>query len=295
MPTITVTPGLYVAAVSGGVDSMVLLDLLRKQAGVRLVVAHFDHGIRPDSIEDRRLVEKAARQAALPFVYEAAELGAGASEAAARAARYRFLEKVRTVSGAAAIITAHHQDDLLETAIINLLRGTHYRGLSSLNSETIVRPLLAVPKADLIDYAHEQGIVWREDSTNTDEAYLRNYVRRRLMPRLGESGREQLLLNITKSAEHRQLIDHQTINLLHLQERAGTIDRLWFNTLPFNVSAEVLAAWLRAHGLGGFDKRGVMRMTARAKTQNANSRIPVYGNCYIRVTHSFLALDNHER
>src|SRR5689334_19288064 len=119
-----VQPGKYVLAVSGGVDSMVLLHALQGRPGVKLVVAHYDHGIRPDSHEDRHLVQVVAAQHGLPFEYEEDWLGWGTSEETAREARYNFLERTRQRHKSDAIITAHHQDDVLETAIINLLRGT---------------------------------------------------------------------------------------------------------------------------------------------------------------------------
>src|SRR4051794_16456164 len=129
---IYVGPGKYVVAVSGGVDSVGLLDLLRMDPGVKLTVSHFDHGIRDDSHLDRAHVQALARRYQLPFVYDKGALGPGASEAEARTARYQFLDNVKTKTGAHAIVTAHHQDDVLETAIINLLRGTGRKGLSSL-------------------------------------------------------------------------------------------------------------------------------------------------------------------
>src|SRR5665213_1651974 len=105
-------PGSYVVAVSGGVDSMALLNVLkgesRRGGGWKLVVAHLDHGIRPESAEDRRLVQATARDYKLPFVYHEGRLGAGASEAAAREARYSFLRSVQKASDAVAIVTAHH-------------------------------------------------------------------------------------------------------------------------------------------------------------------------------------------
>ena len=131
---ITVKPGRYVLAVSGGVDSMVLLNLLQQQPDVQLTIAHFDHGIRTDSADDRRLVQAAARFYGLPVVYHEGQLGADASEATARQARYEFLRTVRLVANAKAIITAHHQDDVLETAILNMLRGTGRRGNRSFKS-----------------------------------------------------------------------------------------------------------------------------------------------------------------
>jgi tRNA(Ile)-lysidine synthase len=186
--------GSYVVAVSGGVDSVALLHMLARRPGLKLTVAHYDHGIRPDSAEDRRHVQYFARAHGLPFVYETGQLGSDASEATARRARYDFLHRVRQASGAGAVITAHHQDDLLETIILNLLRGTGRRGLSSLKSTDVVkRPLLHLPKNELLRYAAEQGLVWREDSTNADPRYLRNYIRHNILPRFAASDREALL------------------------------------------------------------------------------------------------------
>jgi tRNA(Ile)-lysidine synthase len=164
-------PGTYVIAVSGGVDSMALLDLLVESITEKqkLVVAHVDHGMRPDSAEDRKLVEKTAKALNLDFEYLEARLGPNASEETAREVRYKFLYHIKDKYKAEAIITAHHEDDLIETAIINLIRGTSRKGMSSLSSrEGIIRPLLTYPKAELIKYAKSSKLVWREDSTNSD-------------------------------------------------------------------------------------------------------------------------------
>src|SRR3990172_5722177 len=134
MHDVDIKLGTYVVAVSGGVDSVVLLHLLvqkgqraegRGQSKYNFIVAHFDHGIREDSKLDRELVQELAKKYNLPFVYNQGNLGPKASEATARDARYAFLNKVKDSVSAQAIITAHHQDDVLETAIINLLRGTN--------------------------------------------------------------------------------------------------------------------------------------------------------------------------
>ena len=117
-------PGKYVLAVSGGVDSMTLLDVLSKNTELDLVVAHFNHGIRDDSSEDEKLVLEAARKYNLSVRLGHARLGPKASEADARQARYIFLHSVVRQEDAKALITAHHQDDMLETAILNLLMVT---------------------------------------------------------------------------------------------------------------------------------------------------------------------------
>lgn len=201
----------YVVAVSGGVDSVVLLDKLVRENKAELVVAHFDHGIRSDSADDRRFVQALAKQRGLSFEYGQANLGPDASEAKARKARYEFLAKVQKKYRASAIATAHHQDDLIETAIINLLRGTYRKGLSSLSSRPgMLRPLLASTKSNLIDYATKYHLSWREDPTNEDVKYLRNYVRHILVPKLDEadpSWRATFLSRLERGAELNRDID----------------------------------------------------------------------------------------
>ncbi len=203
-------PGVYVVAVSGGVDSVVLLDLLCKKPGLHLIVAHIDHGIRPDSWQDHKQVHSIAMSHNIPFELEEANLGKGVSEETARQVRYNFLRHVRKKYNARSILTAHHQDDLLETAIINLLRGTGWRGLSSLRSTAdIQRPLLGVPKADLVAYARQHNLKWREDFTNLDTHYLRNYVRHTVLSRAGESLKKILLQYIVRQNELTRLIDNE--------------------------------------------------------------------------------------
>lgn len=178
----------YIVAVSGGVDSVVLLDMLVNGhidlPEAEFVVAHFDHGIRENSADDARLVDELADRYGLPVEIERVELGADVSEEKAREERYKFLQKSRKKHQASHIITAHHQDDLVETAIFNLSRGTGWRGLASLKStDGILRPLLHLKKEDLYSHARRHQLNWSEDITNQDEAYTRNYVRRSLIPK----------------------------------------------------------------------------------------------------------------
>ena len=293
---ITMQPGRYVIAVSGGVDSVVLLDLLTQLPGVGLIVAHYDHGIRGDSAEDRRLVQKLAKDYNLPFVYDEGHLGKDASEATARKSRYTFLHTVRKQSGAQAIITAHHQDDVIETAILNLLRGTGRKGLTSLRShDTVIRPLLHIPKAVLIDYAIAHHLAWREDSTNTDQSYKRNYVRHTVVTKLTPEQRGQLLMYITQLHDLNHKIDHEITNQLHVQPKAMHIERSYFIQLPHDTALEVLAAWLRHAGVRDFDAKGLQRIVVAAKTLNINNTIDVNNRYQIVVGKQNLALRLRDR
>lgn len=164
-----------VVAVSGGVDSVVLLDMMVKQINKPMIVAHFDHGIRPDSREDALFVEALAKSYGLKFETARVELGEDASEALARERRYQFLNSIAK-KHRARIVTAHHGDDLAETVAINLSRGTGWRGLAVMDS-AVLRPLLHMRKEDIYRYALDNGLEWREDSTNSDDKYLRNKIR----------------------------------------------------------------------------------------------------------------------
>ena len=264
---VEIEPGVYVVAVSGGVDSMALLDMVRQLPNVRLIVAHYDHGIRHDSALDRRLVQAVAKAHRLPFVYHEGKLGLSVSEDTARKARYEFLHQVRTASKARAVLTAHHHGDVLETAIINLLRGTNRKGLSSLSSIQFVhRPLLHIPKNHLQQYALNQGLVWREDSTNTDIKYLSNHVRHRVLPKFSSDQKAQLIDIVSTARQVNQQLDIHLLNYLHMQPALDKLNRQDFTRLPHIVAREVMAVWLRSHGIRDFDQRTLERLVIATKT-----------------------------
>ncbi len=302
---IKLDPGSYVVAVSGGVDSSALLHHLyvqnwrARQLGKsypKLIVAHFDHGIRVDSGQDRLLVQALAKAYGLPFVYAEGHLGIGASEAEARKARYQFLRQVQASSNSRAIITAHHQDDLIETAILNILRGTGRKGLTSLTSQSdLHRPALHLPKQALIDYANDQGLKWREDSTNHDPKYLRNYVRHYLLPKFDEVSKQHLRQILSELQTQNRELDEALTNVLHQQSKAGKIDRRWFNHLPHSVAKEVMATWLRSNGWRQLDRRKIDRLVVSAKTAKTGKLFPIFQGHNMKVGTKYLALTGIER
>jgi len=288
---IAVKPGKYVVAVSGGVDSMVLLDLLACQPDLDLVVAHFEHGIREDSDLDQQLVAEAAKQYNFPYIYERGQLGAGTSEAQARTARYAFLRRVKEHTKAAAIITAHHQDDVIETAIINVLRGTGRKGLSALGSnEGIVRPLLQVRKRDLLAYAGQHNLMWHEDSTNNSDTYLRNYIRHHLIGDLGEQGRALLLEYIERAAHANPLIDSLLLHEINAHQTSAGLARAWFIMQPYDVSCEIMAAWLRCKGVRNFDRKTIERLVIAAKVDKPGNVRDVNAGYLLKVRKAYLEL-----
>jgi tRNA(Ile)-lysidine synthase len=182
----------YIVAVSGGVDSVVLLDKLVLSGEHELLVAHFDHGIRSDSAADARFVAGLAARYGLPFVSKKEALGATAGEALARKRRYTFLRKVASEHGAV-IVTAHHADDMIETIAINITRGTGWRGVAVLGAKDIVRPLLGETKQAIYEYAVNRRLEWVEDSTNSSDRYLRNRLRLKIAQKLSDANKKSLL------------------------------------------------------------------------------------------------------
>lgn len=223
----------YLIAVSGGVDSVVLLDMLVAAGKHELVVAHFDHGIRQDSASDARFVASLAKKYALAFETKREELGKNASEELARARRYAFLQDMAK-KHKATIATAHHMNDIAETIAINLARGTGWRGVAVLAND-IYRPLLGYTKQDILAYAKAKKIEWREDSTNASDAYLRNRLRRKLTD---EDTVLQLAALRARQVEVRDEIDREVIRQLGAMH--GEYSRYFFTHIPAPVAIELL-------------------------------------------------------
>lgn len=233
-------PGKYIVAVSGGVDSVCLLDMLVAHGGYELIIAHVDHGIREDSSEDAVLVESLAQNYHLLIIATKLQLGKGVSEEVARAARYNFLYEEMKKQGASAILTAHHADDLLETSIMNVRRGTdRYGAAGGMNREGIARPLIKVSKKELLDYAKEHNLQWREDSTNLDVKYTRNEIRHNVIPTIDKIEYQRLL---TELEDINQKLDSELAGLVSTSGEVITIRRSIVDRLGLR-EIEVLLAY----------------------------------------------------
>lgn len=182
-----------IIAASGGIDSMVLLDLVMKHhKREKIIIAHFDHCLRgAESDGDRESIAKFCEKNNLTFESEKLDIAKLAKEEkksienTARTYRYEFLARIAKKYGAKYIFTAHHSDDRIETAIFNLIRGAKLGGIHALSDRSgkILRPLLNISKEEIRAYAGENNILFREDSTNTDTDYQRNYLRHEILPK----------------------------------------------------------------------------------------------------------------
>jgi tRNA(Ile)-lysidine synthase len=302
MRMVKVPAGKYVVAVSGGVDSMALLNMLLDRPDLQLLVAHVNHGIRSDSKRDEALVRLFCMSHNIRFVSKVLNLGANASEETARKARYEFLQHCRKSFKATAIITAHHQDDLLETAVINLLRGTGWRGIAPFGQQNVLRPLVNNTKKTLVKYAKEHSLPWREDSTNANQNYLRNYVRHSLMPAMNKIDRQwgiDLLRLIRKQLILRRKIEAKANSLLQILAQSEpnklTIRRYFLIMLPHAVAYEIMQTIFR--NLLGFSLTHDLAEQALlfAKTALPAKNMPLDSGWQLRVTKSELIVEQRAR
>src|SRR4026209_88744 len=189
MATLGLAPGPALVAVSGGPDSVALLDLLvqsREVHGLDLIVAHLDHGIHPESASVAQQVQALAQSYQLPVHIGHLALGPEASETVARAERYAWLEALRSSLGAGMILTAHHADDQVETVLMRVLAGSGPAGLAGMATVRgeVVRPLLPFSRADLLHHLEETGLQSWADPANTDPRHLRSWLRDQVLPLL---------------------------------------------------------------------------------------------------------------
>lgn len=181
----------FIVGVSGGPDSLCLLDILttlQKKYAFTLYVAHVNYHLRGKSSDlDETLVKKMAKQHHLPLtILSRKKTLHSASEETLRTIRYAFFETLRKKHGADHIIVAHNQDDQAETLLLRLLRGAGLFGLSAMRAKNnfIIRPLIETSRTDILRYLEERSLSFREDASNTDPRYFRNRIRHELIPYL---------------------------------------------------------------------------------------------------------------
>ncbi|MCC6462362.1 MAG: tRNA lysidine(34) synthetase TilS [Saprospiraceae bacterium] len=209
-------------ALSGGLDSVVLGHLLHR-SGRPFGVAHCNFQLRGEASDaDAAFVHTFADQWAVPYFetsFEAktyaAQNGLSLQEAA-RNLRYDWLETIRTSQGFSWLLTGHHLNDSLETAILHFIRGTGLTGLAGipLRNGSILRPMLFATRDDIFNYAQNNNLSWREDSSNATDAYTRNAIRHHILPRMLDIN-PSLLSSAARTLQHLRATDNNLRFLLH--------------------------------------------------------------------------------
>ncbi|MCG9792974.1 tRNA lysidine(34) synthetase TilS [Flavobacterium algicola] len=253
-------------ATSGGLDSMVMLDLFRK-VNSDIAVAHCNFQLRAlESFGDQNFIQDYASKFDVPIFVTQFDTTAFArdyklsTQVAARELRYNWFYELLEIEEYDYILTAHHADDNLETFLINLSRGTGLDGLTGIPEQNgaIVRPLLAFSREDILNYAQSNGIEWREDSSNACDKYLRNKIRHDLVPILKELN-PQFMAIFQKTQSHLQdasamVEDASTMvyqQVVSQEEEVYYIDLVQLLKLPNYKS--YLYHWLKDFGFNSWD------------------------------------------
>lgn len=226
-------------AVSGGIDSCVLVDLCHK-IGLQFGIAHCNFQLRgTDADEDATFVKQWAKQLNVPYhqvAFETADLAEAQKKSIqvmARELRYQWLEQIREEEGYQYILTAHHHNDAIETLLINLAAGCGIRGLHGIlpKQGTVIRPLLFAHQQAIEDYAEVQQINYREDSSNKDTKYVRNALRHLVIPPLKKLNpllEQTFEANFERFRAAEALYDYALVDLKQkLTQQKG--EQLWIN------------------------------------------------------------------
>jgi tRNA(Ile)-lysidine synthase len=304
----------YLIGVSGGRDSVALLHWLISLGYKRLVVCHLNHRLRGRSSDAdarfvKRLVERyhkevvgqalrlpnarTGKRSARPTTHGGIEFELGSAniralgkrqkmsiEAAAREARYAFFAEIARLRNCRTIFVAHHADDLVETFLINLVRGAGNAGLAAMREVstrrihgvdlTIVRPFLCVWRKEIDDYVSEHRLKFREDATNKNLTPLRNRIRHRIIPYLekivGRNIRQNIWRTAMIAADEEKWIESELPDATHAELAVAKL-----RALPIALQRRTLLKWLRAQHVAdiGFDAVERVRSLADRDTRTA--------------------------
>jgi tRNA(Ile)-lysidine synthase len=290
----------YFIGVSGGRDSVTLLQWLRECGYCKLIVCHLEHGLRGTAGRaDARFVADLAEQHELLCEIGTTDVRALARreklsiEGAARIARYAFFAKVAARRRCHTIFLAHHADDLVETFLINLFRGAGTAGLGSLREIsshrigrtelTVVRPLLSVWRNQIDEYISAHRIPFREDQTNKELSPLRNRIRHRVIPYLEKICGRNIRQNIWRAAMI-AADENNWISVLIDQEMPSgaelSVEKL--RAQPVAVQRRVLQKWLRRHEVANVGYNLIERIRELIAPDHAVAKTNLPGARHVR-------------
>ncbi|MCL2259864.1 MAG: tRNA lysidine(34) synthetase TilS [Fibromonadales bacterium] len=240
-------------AISGGLDSMCMLHRFAHNC---VYAAYVNHGIRQDASEDAKLIKKKCEEYGVPFheIFIDPKIFESNFEAIARKARYNALFELKNKLGAEWVATAHHKDDQAETVFLRMARGAGLKGLRGIlpeRQDKVIRPMLEFTKQDLLEYAKENNIEWREDSTNKNVNHFRNRVRLQILPQM-----ESCTINsLAHIAELSQRVYPKVLKILDsyfnpfLVSSEGSVALKYFYLPPVQGYGELFRLWLGSKGI----------------------------------------------
>lgn len=303
-PAASRRPSLLVA-VSGGLDSVVLLHSLHSLGTFNLHVAHLNHCLRGNASQaDERFVRKLASTWNLKIttaqrdVKNYAKKNSLSLETAARNVRYDFLFKTARKHGIRHICLAHHADDQVETFLQRLFRGSGLTGLTGMDAISkregfiLIRPLLSLRRSDILAYARHHQLTWREDKSNTSPEHLRNRIRHELIPLLDQMFQREISPNILRLME----VIRAENDLYSIPSLTDTLSVHEIQTLPIAWQRRLLHAWLtRHHGVGNCGFEEVEAVRSLAFKGQTIPRVNLPGNLHVARKRKALVIEGKNK
>ena len=244
-------PQRLLVGLSGGADSVALL-LLLMDAGKQVTAVHVNHGLRGDASDgDEAFVRALCEKHQVPLLTYRADPPDNPGENWAREARYGFFREAMAKTGAEALVLAHHRDDQAETLLLHLLRGAGLTGLTGMSPDTtadglrIIRPLLGYSRAELRAYLKESNQSWREDASNGDARYLRNALRKDVLPlleQLAPGAAARMATTASLLAEDEAVLTALTQHFL-AEHTGEALPLSVLRTQPVGLQKRILRAW----------------------------------------------------
>jgi len=286
----------YLAAISGGRDSMALLHFLHGAGYRDLVVCQVDHGLRGEaSTAEGEFVRETAQRLDYTVELRRVEVTAFARseklslETAARELRYRAFAEVAAKHDCRRLFLAHHADDRVETVLINLFRGTGAKGLAGMERETsrlvdgveleLIRPFLGITREEILRYVAVEKIEYREDESNASDFALRNRVRNRLLPLLGEIFERDVRPAVLRAADLAALEEAwaaEATGPLPWKGPDGGLEVAALREMPGAQRQRLLLKWLRESGVPdcGHDEVTRVLSVLLAEARPARASLP---------------------
>ncbi|HWP98155.1 MAG TPA: tRNA lysidine(34) synthetase TilS [Syntrophomonadaceae bacterium] len=304
-----------VLGVSGGPDSMALLHILvglRTELGIQVVAAHLNHGLRAEAGDEEQLVSRVCHDLRVSFFSAQRDILALAGmqkkslEETGRKERYRFFYEVCQREEAHAIATAHHQDDVAETVLIHLLRGSGIKGLRGIlpRNGVLIRPLLCVGKEEILDYLHQQRLVFCQDQSNQDLRYTRNRIRHCLLPMLRDQFNGRIVQNLNQLAdiarEENQWLEEMAAAAFEElveqpDENTLIVDNLGLQVKPTACQRRLLARALAClGGEGEWELKDIEKIRDLQTKTGSHRMVPLKKGLVAKKVYDHLVLSNRE-
>ena len=239
-----------VIGVSSGVDSMVLFHLLKKH---NIVIAHINHNVRPESEYEQNYLQEYCLKKNIPFETTTLKYSTEEQEdnfqLVARNKRYEFFKRVMQEHDADLLALAHHGDDLVETILMSMSRGTSLRGLIGFNEEStvgnlnIIRPLIHYSKDEILDYANENEVIYFEDDSNSSDKYTRNRYRQNILPFLKKETKAIHQKYVNMSEDLSDIYDYLMIEVNQFLDSERSVST--FQSLHMAIQREIIATMLK--------------------------------------------------